>query len=473
MRRFPLTYPAVAILLAALAPLPAAASPPAVDVIILWSVPDGYIDRDGDGYLDPANDPNRVQRRFPVDVDACTGLRPAAPGYRWSVDGRPTSLTGCRFRLTFPSEGRRILRVKGRTRSGILFESIAPIDVEDILIVSIGDSIASGEGNPYRTSQAEAVDSGRVGGVARDGVFENEQCHRSAIGGPAQAARLIERADPHTSVTFVHLACSGASIADDDPSDASADGGLLHPFDGQEPGAILPPQVDEVARIVGPRRIDALTIAAGSNDLKFVDMILNCLANFLGCDEDHPGVPDAVEQFEERFPLLSPRYDALRRALTTKLKRNLKPSGVHVTELYDLFAASDGSACTQIAGGALDEGEIAWARNTVLPALNNLYRAKATAFGWNYVGGIMAGYRSPEGRGYCADDPWVLRGEDSLSNQGDEMGTVHPCARGHALYGDRIAASIVRSLRWAVRLPKAGTSLVEGVPCNSVDLPVA
>jgi len=41
---------------------------------------------------------------------------------------------------------------------------------------------------------------------------EAARCHRSMISGQARAALAIEQADPRTSVTLVHLACSGAKI---------------------------------------------------------------------------------------------------------------------------------------------------------------------------------------------------------------------------------------------------------------------
>ena len=41
-------------------------------------------------------------------------------------------------------------------------------------------------------------------------TWQDRRCHRSARAGIAQAALELEQLDPHTSVTFVHLACSGA-----------------------------------------------------------------------------------------------------------------------------------------------------------------------------------------------------------------------------------------------------------------------
>ena len=66
-------------------------------------------------------------------------------------------------------------------------------------------------------------------------TWQDERCHRSAFAGSAQAALAIEQADPRTSVTFVHLACSGAKV----------DVGLLEPYAGAEPTAGLSPAKGE------------------------------------------------------------------------------------------------------------------------------------------------------------------------------------------------------------------------------------
>ena len=82
------------------------------------------------------------------------------------------------------------------------------VEVDDLMIVSVGDSIASGEGNPDIESPGSR--------------WQLERCHRSAFGGPAQAARWLEAADARTSVTLLHLACSGGRIEGDNRLTAEA-----------------------------------------------------------------------------------------------------------------------------------------------------------------------------------------------------------------------------------------------------------
>jgi len=136
----------------------------------------------------------------------------------------------------------------------------------DFVILSIGDSIASGEGNPLVPA---ALNQGLLG--LWDDPFSNGDtgsgnpsfpsdelaewpnqsfpCHRSGFAGPAQAMAVVEQNNP--GVRFIHYACSGAKIeAGDTPNTTAQDAvGQLRVARGRLP------------------RIDALIISAGSNSL--------------------------------------------------------------------------------------------------------------------------------------------------------------------------------------------------------------
>lgn len=166
------------------------------------------------------------------------------------------------------------------------------IPIEDILIVSIGDSLSSGEGNPERV-RGEATPTGPYpwgpqwadDGSGNPSSLVNQRhriAHRSTLAWPAQAAMAIENADTHTSVTFISVATTGAAI----------DRGLLAPGDGAErepvPPGGLPAQLDELAQLVGKRRIDLLTLSIGANDAGF----RNVMTAFLYGNE--PGLVDEL-----------------------------------------------------------------------------------------------------------------------------------------------------------------------------------
>lgn len=130
--------------------------------------------------------------------------------------------------------------------------------------------------------------------IVLDGATPGEalRCHRSMISGQARAALALEKADPHTSVTLVHLSCSGATITT----------GLIGKYEGQEDfEGILDPllnpkinprytgisfdpdankiesQLVDAAIKTAGREVDALLISIGGNDIKFSKIIEECV----------------------------------------------------------------------------------------------------------------------------------------------------------------------------------------------------
>jgi len=106
-------------------------------------------------------------------------------------------------------------------------------------------------------------------------VWQNKRCHRSAKSGQALAALRIEQQDPKTSVTFVHLACSGAMV----------DEGVLGPYMGAEPPSPtsppIPPQLERAFALVDNREIDGLVMSIGGNNANFGPIVEACMAQEL------------------------------------------------------------------------------------------------------------------------------------------------------------------------------------------------
>lgn len=115
----------------------------------------------------------------------------------------------------------------------------ARIAVQDILVVGVGDSFASGEGNPdvpVRFSRERTADYGEAGAnadltgyparmgpwkqigdkafIEQNARWVDQACHRSLYSQQLRAALQLGIEDPHRAVTFVGLACSGAEITD-------------------------------------------------------------------------------------------------------------------------------------------------------------------------------------------------------------------------------------------------------------------
>lgn len=232
---------------------------------------------------------NAVIPLFNVTFTARAGLTAPSPGqtfFKWRIDGVGTTFqaeansASSRWTTKLP-EGKyhvtltvyRATGGRGNQPVGVLAQkSVAStIVVEDILIASIGDSFSSGEGNPERV-RGQIVGQGAAwaddGSMNANSVVNqrHRRAHRSTLAWPAQVALAVEQADPHTSVTFVSVATTGATISH-----------LLTQGVGAEheplPSGGMLGQLTELKSIIGNRRIDLLTISIGINDIGFAKVI--------------------------------------------------------------------------------------------------------------------------------------------------------------------------------------------------------
>jgi hypothetical protein len=261
---------------------------------------------------------------------------------------------------------------------------------------------------------------------------------RSSWAGPAQAALAIEQADPHSTVTFVSLACSGASI----------DKGLLGRHRGQ------PPQVDELARLLcnrtagcsrpeQQRQVDALLISIGGNDLMFSEIITYCATSIFGCTGLHMAAQSPVTQAVQALATIGSKYVALFRAINA----TLSVRAVYLTENADATVGDNGEYCS--IGGfpyglRISSSDAAWVQQNLLTRLNTTERTVARTLGWVFIDGIADQFH---GHGYCASDPWFVTYPESWRRQGDDEGTMHPNQRGHGVYAARIREIVGPALR--------------------------
>jgi GDSL-like Lipase/Acylhydrolase family len=362
-----------------------------------------------------------------VDLDACgssgsTNPNPNRPNnaiasYRWEINGpgravRPASVnSGCRFWASFPAIGRYDVRLIVTDDHGKTFSTERDVRIrEDLVIVSLGDSNASGEGN-----------------INPDDHWSDWVCHRSFTSGPALAAERLEINRAGT-VTFLSLACSGAKVSR----------GLLRSYAGQENnGTPLDPQVDVMEEMLCPsgpdscRDVDAILVSAGVNDLGFADIISHCAADsaiFDDCSEDI----EFVGKLNQRFLGLDELYDALGDRLD---EGPLADAKIYITEYPDDPFDGEGG-CGFLRKINDDEG--AWLHRQAV-RLNQEIRSAAARNGWNYVGGIADGFR---GHGYCADHPWFVGLGDSVLKQENPDGTLHPNRSGHSHTAARLVDAL-------------------------------
>ena len=242
-----------------------------------WYAPD---------YLRPQNDD--VEIDVPGNSGACVLLvRGAAP----------TPVTcGTTVTITVPRVGATAsVRFPDGSES-------APtgIVVEHRIVAGLGDSYSAGEGNPDRpalfvpSAHPEFFDreNDRATWIRRYQLDEkksekaaswwDDQCHRSLHSYQNLAAMWWTASDPHRSVAFVQLACSGAEVADlmseaqDDPPGGRRVAGsqlaqLQEVLCGQPIGSGL-------GSCQEPAKIDRMLFGIGGNDAGFARVAMYAIA---------------------------------------------------------------------------------------------------------------------------------------------------------------------------------------------------
>lgn len=419
-----------------------AAQPP--DPLFEWNVPSRY-----SGATDARGKVIETQpyevRRGPWKVYLRVRESACVPGaeHHWSVRPRGVAkleeLGRCRFVMRVPREGPYLVRLHTTVpgKKGEL-EDLEPshriVVVRDFLIVAIGDSVGSGEGVPEATS------------LFARAPWQSVRCHRSSRAGFARAARQIEGDDGKSSVTFVHLACSGAAVRV----------GLLEPYAGvvrprDEPP--LEPQIDAVERLASERRIDALLISAGANDVDFAGIATFCA--FFDSSEDcfarplprrfgGDGARTVRENLAAAHATLREQYPRLARRIAAI---EPPPERVYLAEYFDSTHDENGQLCEEFLG-KIGLAEVEQARGRVLRPLSATVAAAARENGWTLVEGIAPAFRR---HGYCAGrHAWVSTLGDSLQDLGGladrHRGTLHPNAQGHEVIGAFVAAALERDL---------------------------
>lgn len=255
---------------------------------------------------------------------AVAGNVAAGSSCSWSFDeGEPTPRTTSnpcdeeiRIRLRYGHP--TAVRVVVTGPDGSARAAGADVEVRDLLIAGLGDSIAAGEGNPDRPIQLDdqgfcfrrflggtfseyfrpgragfrgnkacdpSLSTGPAGNSAADWArlnarWLNAACHRSLYGYQMRAALALAVENPHIAVTFLPLACSGATI----------DLGFLNaqrirecPNTGTCPSS-SPAQLARLRDALAlaqkhrpDRKLDLILLTIGANDIWFSSLVGNVI----------------------------------------------------------------------------------------------------------------------------------------------------------------------------------------------------
>ena len=194
---------------------------------------------------------------------------------------------------------------------------VSEILVRDVLIAGMGDSVAAGEGNPdrpvqlsqggfcfrrflgsdasefYRPSRAgyngnrscvvEGTDPHADAWARQSARWHSGPCHRSLYSYQMRAALALAIENPHLAVTFIPLACSGATIA-------AGFLGAQTITECPNPGTNIPCSTSSRSQIGGlveavnlsrrhrkDRALDMVLLTIGANDIKFSGLVADVI----------------------------------------------------------------------------------------------------------------------------------------------------------------------------------------------------
>ena len=360
------------------------------------------------------------------------------------------------LKVPYPDGARVNVEIGGRKVAA------SEILVQDLLIVGMGDSFASGEGNPdmpvkfsrdrgmdYKGIGAKGNLSGypaRVGPwreiadkafIKSNAKWLDQACHRSMYSHQLRAALQIAIEDPHRVVTYAGFGCSGAEVTS----------GLFLKYKGHEwvpnPPALsqisaaanaqcgenkaTPRDLPEAYHIKGSieplkglvlhkcprtkaRKIDLLLLSIGGNDIGFARMLANAILadkTYLKSLGGWMGHVHGQSAASAALATLDERYKALNRAFHNILHIPWRESDrVILTGYPNMDLLGDGSKTCPGGTAGMDLISVfkmnkARARSGVWVAdkLHRKMRASAKRHGWTFVEGHRSKFI---GHGICA-----------------------------------------------------------------------
>lgn len=342
---------------------------------------------------------------------------------------------------------------------------VAKTDVKvlDILIAGMGDSFASGEGNPdgpVRFSRERTASYGGggkelVGYPARVGAWRrigdkafieqnarwlDQACHRSLYSFELRAALQLSLEDPHRAVTYVGVACSGAEVTAGlflrykgnewvpNPPALSQISALAEAQCGSStaPAVDLPeayhmrgsiPELDgglvlRKCDVEKARKIDLLLVSIGGNDIGFSRLLANSvlaekslLKKLGGWFGEIDG--DSHAQSSRAVDRVDQRYKSLNRALHSVLHMPWDESDRIILAAYPPLAllgdgsatCPDGTAGMEILPDFRLSKKKAEDGDFIADKLHNVMRKTAQVYGWSFAQDHRDAFI---GRGICA-----------------------------------------------------------------------
>ncbi len=368
-----------------------------------------------------------------------------------------------KLNIPYPKGARITVMMNGRE---IAWQDIT---VKDIFVVGIGDSFASGEGNPdhpVQLSRSRAAYYGKdpsgkelAGYPTREGnwktigdpAFQSKAadwsarpCHRSLYSYQLRAALQLALENPKRAVTYAGFACAGAEIPI----------GLFKRYKGTDWAKSYPflPQISAVSNAIcgegeaatekdytsaysqvgrvpdlselvllkcynkNKRKIDLVMVSIGGNDVGFSKIVAGAVFRQKSFLRRAATYGSSLSIARSKLKELRHRYKALNKAMHYILGIPWsEPERIILTAYPGMSFQQDGtSICTKDSGGfsvhpefRVNEKELE--RGEAFgDELYSVMRSSAKAQGWTFVDAHRESFR---GHGFCAvsqDNPYSL-----------------------------------------------------------------
>jgi lysophospholipase L1-like esterase len=413
-------------------------------------------------YLDSAG--------YPVQLNACAST---GATYVWTISqgqsilkttaARALKKKTCKTTVSLP-EGQYVFQLTVRSGAARQVSNLNAT-VLNYLMVALGDSYASGEGNP-RNVEAWLSEAG-----AFRPYWDDDNCNRSSRGAPAQSALALEKASPYSSVTLVDVACSGATV----------DSGVLGP---QRQAGQTSSQIQQLRGLIGERPIDIATISIGGNDTGFESVLTSCALNndcpirraTNGSLSRYPTLQEGVQAELGKLPANFARIAGCLGGISCSVAEagavpplKMAAGAAILPTMYpDITRSASGATCSYL---TISTADFAWARDTQLlptPGPNYIFTTTSgqpvtmslangtlnsqvgatSALRWSPVSGSWSSSGdSKTGHGVCAgNDSWVF---GLTAFQGFTSASFHPNPAGQRA----IAQAITGAINAAVTAP--------------------
>uniref|UniRef100_A0A7I4YZX6 SGNH_hydro domain-containing protein n=2 Tax=Haemonchus contortus TaxID=6289 RepID=A0A7I4YZX6_HAECO len=341
-----------------------------------------------------------------ISVSACNLSLPANITYHWQHyfnSRRVDSVESehCFATLHCTKDGIHSVHLSILSGNGdVIATGERSFEMRPLWFAIIGDSFASGEGNPdvYQHDGKSAQ-------------WLDERCHRSSTSFAAQVFKEIAAVQSQMYLTF--LACAGATV----------ENGILK----SESGSASQLTVLESISTLRGRGPDVVILTLGGNDIGFSD-IINALV--------HENARFDISLMDMRFFFVSHQLD-----LVAERFAAMGTGSVFVPQYFDFTKNQYGEVdASCIGSGEMSTSSMTFAERRILRRLNTLLFKKGVQHNWHVATAIPALFAR---RGICSSQSFIRSREESIALQGNAMGAFHPNELGHRA----VAQEILRNLR--------------------------